>query len=31
LITGDAPTDDDLAALQRLVVPPTAVKSAAGR
>jgi NADH dehydrogenase len=30
LITGDAPTDDDLAALQRLVVPPTAVKSAAG-
>lgn len=28
LITGDAPTDDDLAALQRIVVPPTAVKSA---
>ncbi len=28
LITGDAPTDDDLAALQRLVVPPTAVKTA---
>jgi NADH dehydrogenase len=27
LITGDAPTDDDLAALQRLVVPPAAVKT----
>ncbi|HEX6964012.1 MAG TPA: NAD(P)/FAD-dependent oxidoreductase [Lacipirellula sp.] len=26
MITGDAPTDDDLAALQKLVVPPTAVK-----
>jgi NADH dehydrogenase len=28
LITGDAPTDDDLAALQRLAVPPTEVKTA---
>jgi len=27
LITGDAPTDDDLAALQKLVIPPSALAS----
>lgn len=29
LITGDAPNDDDLAALQQLAIPPTAVPSGA--
>jgi NADH dehydrogenase len=29
LITGDAPTDDDLAALQKLVIPPSALASPA--